>query len=392
MTETADSQTQPQEELAPETSRQPDQVAFGAHDAEPAGQLTVLRFGTSGARPKVVLQAGLHADELPGMLVLRDLAARLAEAERRGEIIGEVVVVPVANPLGLAQQRFGILQGRFDEASGENFNRKYPDLAALIQDKLVGQLGTDPEANVATIRAAMHAALDRMHPVTAIDGLRKALLGLACDADIVLDLHADNEALVHLYTLPVFWPAAEDLAAELDARAVLLASVSGENPFDEACSTPWLALSDAFPESPVPPACIAATVELRSNNAVETGLMESDAAALMRVLQRRGAVAGEPGALPRLLCDATPLEAMQQVRAGAEGIITYHARLGDTMRAGDLIATISDPLGGDVEILAETDGALFARHEQRYVWPGKVIAKIAGQTPLPGRTGNLLTE
>ena len=173
---------------------------------------------------------------------------------------------------------------------------------------------------------------------------------------------------------------------------MLLAPLSGGNPFDEACSTPWLTLAAAFPETPIPPACFAATVELRSNNEVAPGLAEGDSAALFRFLQRRGVVAGDPGRLPGLVCEASALDAMQQVKAPVAGVVLYHARLGDTMRAGDMVATIIDPLGASVEIRAQTDGTLFARQEQRYAWPGKVIGKIAGQVPLPERTGNLLTD
>ena len=36
-----------------------------------ARRIEVLHFGTPGARPRAYLQAGLHADELPGMLALR---------------------------------------------------------------------------------------------------------------------------------------------------------------------------------------------------------------------------------------------------------------------------------------------------------------------------------
>ena len=35
--------------------------------------IDVLRFGVQGARPKAYLQASLHADEIPAMLVLNHL-------------------------------------------------------------------------------------------------------------------------------------------------------------------------------------------------------------------------------------------------------------------------------------------------------------------------------
>ena len=118
--------------------------------------------------------------------------------------------------------------------------------------------------------------------------------------------------------------------------------------------------------------------------------MRDDARAILGFLRRRGLIAGNAGSLPRLLCEATPLEAMQQLIAPAEGIVLYHARLGDTIREGDVVASIVDPLGESVDVLARTDGILFARHDQPYAWVGKVIGKIAGATPLPERTGQLL--
>jgi uncharacterized protein len=354
-------------------------------------EIGVLRYGTSGARPKAYLQAGLHADELPGMLVLHRLAERL-EAIGRDRIAGEVVLVPVANPVGLAQLAHGYLRGRYEANSGGNFNREYPDVAPAVAAAVEGRLGPDAAANVAAIREAMAEALAALAPRSEIAMLRHALLGLAQDADIVLDLHADNEAVVHLYVGTPLWPDAADLAAELDARAVLLAEVSGGNPFDEACSGPWWALAKRFPDAPIPPACLAATVELRSNNAVDATLAEDDAGAILRFLTRRGVLSGEAGELPRLRCDATPLEAMQQVAAPAAGIVVYRARLGDSVRAGETVAEIVDPAGGTVEVTAATSGVLFARHDQPFAWPGKIIGKIAGTEPLPGRSGKLLSD
>lgn len=350
-------------------------------------RLTVLRFGAAGTGRKAYLQAGLHADEFPGMLVLRNLAGHLAELEARGAVHGEIVLVPQANPIGLAQTESSFLCGRIESGTGENFNRNYPDLSDLGNLSLV----PDAASNVTTIRAAMSARLAGMHPDGALAHLRHRLLTLAHDADVVLDLHADNEAEPHMYVGPALWPAAEDIAAAIDARAVLLAEVSGGSPFDEACAGPWWALAADHPGLPIPPACLAATLELGCNDDVDPERAADQAMALLRMLAGRGFVDG-PGEQPPLSCSATAATAMAQLRSPVTGLVAYHRRLGDWVRKGDLVATVIDPLGEETELLAETDGRLFARHSQPYAWPGRVIGKIAGEIPLDSRTGNLLSD
>lgn len=350
-------------------------------------QLTVLRFGTAGTGRKAYLQAGLHADEFPGMLVLRMLAERLAEADAHGGVHGEILLVPQANPIGLAQTDTSFVSGRIDSGTGENFNRNYADLSDLGSL----ELGPDAASNVATIRAAMSARLAAMQPDGALAHLRKTLLTLAHDADLVLDLHADNEAEPHMYVGPALWPAAEDIAAAIDARAVLLSEVSGGHPFDEACASPWWVLAERHPGLPIPPACLAATLELGSNDDVDPERAADQSTALLRMLQARGLVDGS-GGHPRLSCRATALTAMAQLRSPVSGLVCYQRRLGEVVRKGDLVATVIDPLGGETELLAETEGRLFARHSQPYAWPGRVIGKIAGEIPLDSRTGNLLSD
>ncbi len=352
-------------------------------------QITALRYGTAGARPKAYLQAGLHADEFPGMLALYLLRGLLDRAAAQGRIKGEILILPQANPLGLTQHPNGFLYGRQETASGENFNRNYPDLAPALSGL---ELGADAARNVALVRAAMADALAAMAPQSALAAMRHRLMSLAHDADLVLDLHADNQALPHLYTGTPLWPDAQDIAAEIGARAVLLAEVSGGNPFDEALSGPWWALARARPEAAIPPACLAATLELGSNDDVDLRLAEDQAAALYRILERRGLIEGDPGRLPGALCEGTGLTAMSQVKAPVGGLVAYRRQLGDTVRAGEVVASIIDPLGGSTEVLAETDGLLFARHSQPFAWPGKIIGKIAGAEDLAHRKGLLLTD
>ena len=82
--------------------------------------------------------------------------------------------------------------------------------------------------------------------------MKKTLLGLGQEADLVLDLHCDSEAVVHLYTHTRSAEEFAPLSALIGAHAYLLADVSGDEPFDEACSRPWAELADRFSGSSDP--------------------------------------------------------------------------------------------------------------------------------------------
>lgn len=129
------------------------------------GRITAFHYGQAGARPKAYLQAGLHADEFPGMLALHLLRPMLDRAAAQGRITGEILILPQANPLGLTQHPGGFLLGRHEAATGENFNRNYPDLTPALVDL---PLGADAARNVALIRAAMGRALAAIHPASAL--------------------------------------------------------------------------------------------------------------------------------------------------------------------------------------------------------------------------------
>lgn len=359
--------------------------------------LQVLRFGAGTARPKAYLHTGLHADENPGMLVMHHLIPKLEAAARTSQLNGQVVLVPVANPIGLGQTLHGRLLGRFEFVTGANFNRGYPDLAAMVQERVSGALGADSDANVDLIRAAMVEALDAMAPIDEAGALRQALLRLACDADICLDLHCDFEAVLHVYLGTPLWPGARDLAAELGSSVTLLAEVSGGHPFDEAVGGVWWALARRFPDHPIPPACVSATIELRGETDIDDDTAARDAGALYRYLCRRGVIDDDPGPLPGLSRDATPLEGVDMIRADRPGVVVYHRAPGDSVEQGECVAEIVDPLEPDParsrsRLSSRTTGTLFARHNRRFACPGQIVCKVAGPEPLTERKGKLLSD
>jgi predicted deacylase len=359
-------------------------------------ELTVHRFGQPGARPKIYLQAALHADETPGLLVQHHLYGLLEEAERRGAVRGEVILVPYANPIGLSQFTNGENMGRYEQGGGGNFNRNWPDLCAAVADGLEDRLGDDAEANIAVIRQAMADHLTAQEPSSELHSLRLTLARLACDADVVLDLHCDDQALMHLFLIPAHWPQAADLAADLGCRAVLLAEDSGGSSFDETFSTPWTRLAARYPQHPIPAACLAGTVELRGRSDVDDTTARADAEALFHSLQRFGAVSGNPPPPPAALCEATRLDATDTVRSPAAGVVAYAVELGQVVNKGDIIAWVVDPTQAPEKarhaIATEAAGVVLSQRSQRYVRPGMVLAKVVGKDPLPSRQGSYLLE
>lgn len=362
-------------------------------------ELVSFHYGTPGTGlPKIYIQASLHADELPGMLVAHHLRERLAALEAQGALLGEVVVVPVANPLGLSQRVLGGSAGRFDLQSGENFNRHYPSLRDAVWAEVGARLDADETANVQRLRAALRAAVAQLPVVNELASMRRTLLGLACDADVVLDLHCDHEAVLHLYTGTALWPQAEVLARCLGAEVSLLAADSGDQPFDEACSQLWwelaaradaLTAADGRPR-PVPPACFAVTVELRGEADVSHAQAGADAQALLEFLTHRGVVDGPRNPLPPLKREPTPLAGSEPVTAPVSGLIAWHKTPGDWVARGETVADIIDPISALVTPLpSATDGVLYARENRRFAVVGMRLAKVAGSQAT--RTGKLLS-
>jgi uncharacterized protein len=370
---------------------------LGADSSGTERQLISQHFGPDSSAAacvaaragKVMIQASLHADEIPGMLVAQHLRQRLLQLERDGQIQSEIVLVAVANPVGLAQSVLGMPQGRFDLASGTNFNRAYRNPGPELIPRLRGQLGPDARANTGLIRKAALDYLQRWQPKNAVEEMKKTLQILAVDADVVLDLHCDYEAVMHLYAGTPCAEQALVLARWLKVEALLLATQSGDDPFDESCGGLWWDLQAEFGDQ-VELACFSATVELRGQVEVNDTLAAQDANGILQFLAEYGHLRLPAEAAPAALCVATPLQGVEAMRAPCAGIVVFHRAPGDQIEIGDLVVELVDPYTNERhQVRASVAGKLFARTAYRYVQRGWDLAKIAG--PVAFRTGKLLS-
>jgi uncharacterized protein len=353
--------------------------------------ITSYRFGPDDdSLPSVYIQASLHADELPGMVVAWYLKQYFAELEDEGRLRARIVLVPAANPVGLNQHWFGTQMGRFEMASGQDFNRHFPALGPDLAMPLRGLFSDDAAHNARLIRAAMRDRLAARQASTELESQRVELMKLACDADLVIDLHCDWEAVAHLYTTPEAWPAIEPLARLFGSEAQLLADVSGGEPFDEACGAAWRYLREAFGDQhPIPAGPTAVTLELRGVRDVSHELAALDAQAIIDYLAHAGLIEDGAPDLPPLRYPATPLAGCDYVQAPVSGVILHKREVGERVRAGDVIADILDPFTDRLTpLIARTEGLLYARHWTRFATAGMLVARIAGEGA--ERSGELL--
>jgi predicted deacylase len=321
-------------------------------DAVPVG---AWRFEGDGSGPNVHLQAGVHADEIAGMLVLHLLMQRLEVAEAEGRLKGQVTVVPQANPLGIGQFRQGRILGRFHDATGHNFNRAFDQSAAL------------------------------QRPSTNVQEWQKKLVQLASSADLMLDLHTDDEALPYLYVHRSFWPRGRQLAAALKMDVAIIWDEGGDGSFEETIIAPWL-------RDGVTDGRMAATLELRGQGDVSDRFAEQDAEGLYVWLCSCGVIdeALAPGDWP---VQAMEMGHMETILAPQPGVLIFEKELGDFVEEGQQFARIlrrpGDP-SSEVVLVAEQAGRMVTRYRDRLVSQGMVVAKFTGSRMSRHWSGGLL--
>ncbi len=352
--------------------------------------------GPETADTKVHLQAALHADEQPGTMVLHHLLPMLRDADAAGKLNARFVIFPSVNPLGLSTRVLRRHIGRYDLETGINFNRRWPDLYPQIAQALAGKLSDDPKANIAAIRRAVGDWLNSQQPATAAQKLRLAVMKSAHDADIVLDLHCDDESLIHIFTSPELMPGLQDLADHMGSAATLTAEDSGGGSFDEVLPGLYRKAQHANPGFPIPMGAETATLEYRGQPDVHDATGIRDAEGLFNFFAGRGLITADPAlALP--MPGATPFEATEVLRADRPGLLAYRVGLGDAVKKGDIVADIIAMDGPEAflartPLRAGTNGFILSRASAKYTVTGSSVAKIVGTEILPARAGGYLLE
>ena len=349
-------------------------------------------FSGNGSARSAYIQAGLHADEHPGLLVVQHLLERLQVLEREDRVLGEIVICPFANPVGFGQNVFGYVTGRFNLSNGENFNRNFPDVTQALAT-VIPTLSEEP-ADTPQLKQLLTHLLSPQASADCVAVTKRELLREALKHDLVLDLHCDTAAVMHLYCINAQRKRAIDLAGCMNIGTVFLEDAAGGQPFDESYNKPWQMLIEKGLASSAQRG-FAASIELRGQADVDDELAREDAEGILRFLAREGLLALDVAEPDPGQVDVYPLEGASHLQASVPGLLVWKKRLGESVSRDELIAEIiplDAPLGTPrVPVRSDIDGVVIVQPLFKLVRAGQRVALLAGKTPLPHRQpGQLL--
>ncbi len=360
-------------------------------------ELNYFRIGPDNAEKKVYLQAALHADEQPGILILHHLLEMLRIADDADELKAEFVLFPMVNPLGMSDIEFGQHQGRYDRDTGVNHNRQWPDLYSAIDESLGEGLGQNENENRNLIREAVGQWVENLPELKARDHWRKIVVSEAYDADYVFDLHCDDESLLYIYAVPQIADNMQLLANYTGAVATLLAEEGGGNSFDEVWPAIWIKLARAYPDRAIPSPVKACTLEYRGQIDTFDTMNYADAENLYGYFQHEGLITGAAKGNPVSAAAGSDFRATEIIRAEHAGLLAYCVELGEVVQKGQKIADLihldgEKAMQGRSPIYAGTSGLILSRNTNKYVWRNAGITKIVGSEILASRKGLLLED
>lgn len=210
--------------------------------------LQIYRFMGQSPGPKAYIQANLHGAEIVGNAVIYQLIEELT-ALNSDQLVGEIWLVPVCNPLATNQRSHFFSTGRFNSYDGINWNRIFWDYEKECTDlddfarSQISLTTTEIRQNfLARQKAAFSQQLERINNPASVpfrEQYRYQLQSLCLDAHYVIDIHSStNLGIDYLYCFNSREISGQYFGLDY---GILMTEYDGDA-FDEAFMKPWLAL------------------------------------------------------------------------------------------------------------------------------------------------------
>lgn len=296
--------------------------------------------------PKIYLQANLHGPEVLGAALLVMLVNKLKMLKH---MAGTVIIVPVANPMGVNAVAHNAHIGRWNQIDGINWNRIFP--------KNVEWKDRDEE------KAYFKAQLQKRN-VSVQEKLAATLRLLSSGADHVIDIHGTgSDTCSHLFCREDFSPVFEPLGAEIH----LLSKIETcEETFEESHVYPF---RNFLSFKNIPKAC---TWEVS-----EYGVIDADTLDL-RFSQLENWLASLWGNKPiRITTAPKTFFNFTNLKSPMAGYYSWSKKIGDSVKKGETYARVFLPENAEVvDVKAEFPFTLIATYGIGAISDGEQIAWI----------------
>ena len=295
--------------------------------------------GRHKGSPATYIQSGVHGAEVQGYWVSLLLVEHFAKTPPHAD----VTIVPLANPYATNIRMGDYTLGRFDPATGENWNRHYTDNTPLARDFLARYPEKKMEELVPLFKTAMqkHIRTQQGAATAYPKKLALELQRMALSADIVLDLHCDTHSVPHIYS-PSY---AVSSASALGIPYVVEVPPLFAGALDEAIFCPWIALAAEYKRLHAAwssPPVEAFTIELGHQEHLDMQEAQRQTQGILHYLGTKG------------VCDAVSvhvplhwyhcaLKDFLTIYAPTGGIVIERAALGRLVKAERALMTLSSP-------------------------------------------------
>lgn len=356
--------------------------------------LQIYQFSGQTSGKKAYIQANLHGSEIVGNAVIYQLIEYFSGLDPQ-QIIGEIYLVPVCNPLGTNQRNHFFATGRYNSYDGKDWNRIFwdyekekVDFKAFAQAHLNCPTSIIRQNFLEKQKVAFEKKREQINKPSSVrysHHYRYLLQSFCLDANYVIDIHSSsNLGSDYVYCFQGREESAKYLGLDY---AILMTEYDGDA-FDEAFLKPWLALEKQFERLgyPIQLDVEAWTLELGSGMQMNPQSVAKGVAGIKNYL-----IYHEILKIPIQSPQTTDVtfvkrQQVQSYYAPTGGMIQQRLPLKQRVKAGDrLYQLLSFNKEGKnptvIDICAETEGFVFDLSISHSVNQGEYVLGILKEIP-----------
>ncbi|MEH2067056.1 MAG: succinylglutamate desuccinylase/aspartoacylase family protein [Nostoc sp.] len=352
--------------------------------------LQVYKF--IGAQPgkKVYIQSNLHGAEIVGNAVIHQLIEFLSTINNTN-LIGEIWLVPVCNPMGANERAQHFSPGRYCVYEAKDWNRIFwdyekeaDDLVAFTKSQLHLDIEVIRQNYLTVIKQQFAKILLKINSPSAVpytELFSYKLQNLSLDADYLIDLHSStNQALDYVY---YFRNREESAKYFLLDFGILLDKYDGDA-FDEAFIKPWLALEACFQkfDREIKFDIEAWTLELGAGMQMNLDSVAKGVRGIKNYLAQKGVLqvrnlSDTKNHQMNFVCSRN----RKKYYAIAGGMIQERIELGSTVKAGEKLYQIlsfnkESQLPTVIDVCAQQDGLVYDVATNQAVNEGEFVLGV----------------